>query len=96
MNPRGLTLVEMLVVLAILGLMAGVVAVRLEFRPAPPREGTVTGDARRRAIGEARPVSVLVTAAGRVTTVTALPDGRVLSDTSQPTNLFTGRPRASH
>jgi prepilin-type N-terminal cleavage/methylation domain-containing protein len=79
-RTRGVTLVELLVVLAILGVMAGFAG--LAWRGTPPWRGQagpaaeVTA-ARRRAIATARPVSIVVTVGGERIAVTALPDGRV-------------------
>lgn len=84
---RGVTLIELLVTLAILGLVAGVAGLSLGATPVP-----VPLDARRARIADARdaalrtghPVTVIIADSDAVVYVTALPDGRVLTDLNQP------------
>lgn len=90
----GITLVELLVALAILGLMTAVVAV--QFQPARPASNDWRADSvaamRRRAITEGRVRTAIL--AGDSTgahPVTALPDGRVLADSIMDIDPFTGR-----
>ena len=80
-SRRGVTLVELMVVLVLLGLMAGVVGLAWH-RPANPS----SEDAGRAAITQARThalesgttVRVQLTIAGRRVTVAALPDGSLI------------------
>jgi len=85
---RGVTLIELLVTLAILGLVAGVTGLSLGAAPVP----AVPLDARRAHIADARdsalrtghPVTVIIADDGMISYATALPDGRVLADLNQP------------
>lgn len=92
----GFTLVELMVVLAILGVMAGVVglAVRMpEADPAAERAARIA-DARRRALETRRPVLLLVEQGDSTWRMVALPDGSVRADTALGLETLTGRPRA--
>ena len=84
---RGFTLLELLVVLAVLGTLAGVVAAAAP-RPvaSAPADAWTDGvaRARARALASGRPVHVVLRGAGDTagapgTDVLALPDGRVLA-----------------
>ena len=91
---RGLTLVEMLVVLVLLGVMAGVAAVALPppLAPAPASALNDLATARRTAITSGRSVTVAFSWDSQpARSVTALPDGRVVADSAVPVDLFTGR-----
>jgi prepilin-type N-terminal cleavage/methylation domain-containing protein len=92
----GVTLVELLVVLTILGVIAGVAGLAVR-RAAPtqadPRRGALAA-ARRLAIDSARVVSIDVggdTAAGW--RATAYPDGSVVADTGAGIDRLTGARR---
>lgn len=84
MTHPGVTLLELLVVLMILGLLAGVVG--LSWRNDPWIAPTASGSeepatvlaARGEAIESGRSVTTVVHLDGREVHVTALPDGRVL------------------
>jgi prepilin-type N-terminal cleavage/methylation domain-containing protein len=77
---KGMTLVELLVVLAILALMGGVAA--LSFRSADiaqaPSDGDRIAAARHTAIVLGHPVHFLLLDSATVSAAEALPDGRVL------------------
>jgi prepilin-type N-terminal cleavage/methylation domain-containing protein len=96
--PRGLTLVEMLVVLALLGVVASIAAVALPPVAAPPASTALDSlaTARRTAITSGRPVTVVLSFdSGPARRVTAFPDGRVVADSDVPVDLFTGRVNAA-
>ena len=97
MYPRaGVTLVELMVVLAVLGVMAGVVM--LSWPPDRSRQtgaATVVGDSiatlRRRALQTGRPVAGVVTIRGFKSAIIALPDGRIVGPERLGVNPLTGR-----
>jgi prepilin-type N-terminal cleavage/methylation domain-containing protein len=93
---RGLTLVEMLVVLVLLGVIAGVAAVALPPAVAPVSPAlNALAAARRAAIRSGRSVTVAFSWDSQpARPVTALPDGRVVADSAVPVDLFTGRVNA--
>jgi prepilin-type N-terminal cleavage/methylation domain-containing protein len=97
MNPRrGVTLVELLVALAILGLMTGVVV--LQAKPARLARSDWRSDSvatlRRRAVTQGRAqTAILVIDSARAYPLTALPDGRVVADSVMDVDAFTGRRR---
>lgn len=90
---NGTTLVELLVVLAILGVIAGVAG--LSFR-AEPKSVPVdaaraqVAAARREAIRTGRSVTVVVPAEGQVSVATAHADGSVVADSALSIDRFTG------
>lgn len=92
--PRGITLVEMLVALAVLGLVLSVAALQPRFRPresmSPAQE--VIAAARREALALGRAVTreVPSDSADPVRLVTALPDGRVVAGPGVSVDFFTG------
>lgn len=97
--PRaGTTLLELVVALAVLGVLAGVAGIALrapaEPDPAAVRAGRVAA-ARREALATRRTVPLfLESEKGRVEGV-AYPDGRVLlADSALDVDPLTGRPRA--
>ena len=103
MNPRlqrrpGVTLAELLVVLVVLGITAGVAGLTLHTaRPI----GTVDAlqaaiqAARDSAVRTGRSVTVAVSAGGSTRPVTAYPDGRVVADPAVHVNELTGAPDAA-
>jgi prepilin-type N-terminal cleavage/methylation domain-containing protein len=83
MKRRGVTLIELIVVLAIVAIVAGVTT--LAFRGADRRRDvapwfTAVAAARRTAIDSARVVTITVSVSDTPHAVTALPDGSVLTD----------------
>jgi len=95
----GVTLVELMVVLVLLSVMAGIVAVtwRPESRPRTPPTGAreVVAAARLRAIESGSNVTVSVLVGERHVDVTARPDGRVVGATSLGFDPLTGLPAAA-
>jgi prepilin-type N-terminal cleavage/methylation domain-containing protein len=76
----GVTLLELMVVLAILAVMAGLTVVSLDrvSAPAPFTDADRVADARRNAITLGRPVRVLLRDSAATRSAQALPDGRVI------------------
>ena len=82
-SPRGVTLVELLVVLALLGLLggvAGLVVGRSEARTELGRRAEEVAIARRAAIREGRQVTIELLLDDGLHAVTAFPDGAVVTD----------------
>lgn len=91
----GNTLVELLVVLAVLGVMAGVTG--LSFRGvAEPNVAdeavTRIANARREAIRSGKSISLVVWGPGEPMAATAHPDGRVVADRPLAIDFLSGRP----
>jgi general secretion pathway protein H len=89
----GVTLVELIVVLAILGVIAGVTT--LAFRTAQPGPriepwASAIAQARRTALDSARVVSLTVDIGDSVYAATALPDGSVVADARLGVDRLTG------
>lgn len=97
----GVTLVELMVVLVLLGLLAGVVGLTLHTAAPPaslsPAMAAIAA-ARDSAIRGARPVTITLTSADdvvdHVAWVTAYPDGRVAADPALGIDPMSGAPRA--
>lgn len=80
---RGVTLVELLVAIVIVGLLAGVVGLAVRRAPQPSeaeRLATDVADARRTALRDGRPATIEIRLDGAPHAVTALPDGGVIAD----------------
>jgi prepilin-type N-terminal cleavage/methylation domain-containing protein len=97
MRPRtGFTLVELMVVLAILGVMAGVAGLAArsldDTDPAAERAAAIA-DARRRALATRRPVRLELAAGDTVRLLLA--HGSVRADSALGLDPLTGRPRAA-
>jgi len=95
---RGLTLVEMLVVLVLLGAIAGVATVAFApvRVPAPSPVLDALTAARRKAIGSGRAVTITIAQdSGPPALATAWPDGRIVADGAVPLDPFTGRADAT-
>ncbi len=97
-SPRGVTLAELMVVLAVLGIVAGVAGLAW-------RRGTwtatgsgrladngIVAEARRQAVATGASVTVVVQAAGTGVQVLALPDGRVVGADALGYDPLSGRP----
>lgn len=91
----GVTLVELMVVLAVLGVMTGVAA--LAWRPSRPEAAGVGQHAtesvaavRRRAVESGRVVTAIVGVDEQHATVVAFPDGRVVGAEYLGVNPLTG------
>ncbi|HEX6807358.1 MAG TPA: prepilin-type N-terminal cleavage/methylation domain-containing protein [Gemmatimonadaceae bacterium] len=91
--PRAVTLVELLVVLVLMGLVAGVVG--LTIHTAKPLQGTdpitsAIAVARDSAIRTGRSVIISLQLSDGQRDVTASPDGRVIADSSMGIDPLTG------
>ena len=97
-RTAGVTLIEMVVALAILGIMAAVTGVALR-REDPPTAERLRADriaaARREALDTRRAVAFAVADSGGTRTGIALPDGRVVADSALAVDPLTGRPDAA-
>lgn len=91
---KGSTLVELLVVLAIFGVVAGVTGLTFRAEPRSPRvddaAARVTA-ARREAIHSGRSVTVVVASHNGVVVATAHADGSVVADSALGLDRLTGR-----
>jgi prepilin-type N-terminal cleavage/methylation domain-containing protein len=92
----GSTLIELIVALAVLGILLAVST--LALRPDGPPDGDSglrrAAVARERALASGHPVRDTFSVQGRVGFLLALPDGRVVTDTTLHLDPATGRPRA--
>jgi prepilin-type N-terminal cleavage/methylation domain-containing protein len=92
--PRaGVTLVELIVVLAILSVVAGVTTLafrRADTGPSVPLWVSAITQARRVALDSARTVSLTVRVGDSVYAATALPDGSVVADPRLGIDRLTG------
>ena len=93
-RPSGVTLVELLVVLALLGVMAGVVGLAWQPGHWLGRDGTANSEpitrVRLRALESGRVITAVVTLGGRAVPVIAFPDGRLLGAEQLGVNPLTG------
>jgi prepilin-type N-terminal cleavage/methylation domain-containing protein len=82
-NSRGVTLVELLITLTMLGIVASVatLALRVIERPAADDPRALLDDSTSTAIREGRPITILDTVAARPLSATVWPDGSVAADT---------------
>lgn len=90
---RGLTLVELLVVLVLIGLSASVVGLALDTRTAPTAVTSLhdlVTVARDSAIRAGRPVTVRLRGRDAGDALTALPDGRVIADSALAIDRLSG------
>lgn len=95
MTRRGSTLVELIVVLALLGVMGAVTV--LTLRPTPVASGDDTAkqqlmEARRAAVRDGRRVTIELMVGDTRHSATAHPDGRVVTTASLGINPLSGRP----
>lgn len=91
----GLTLVELIAAIAILGLMAGIAGVAYrgaEPVSAPDEFTAAVSAARREAVRLRTPVTISIRADGQLRDATALPDGSVVIDAAGAIRVLEGRP----
>jgi prepilin-type N-terminal cleavage/methylation domain-containing protein len=99
MTPRtsaGVTLIELLVALTLLGLLAGIAGLTFHTLPATPVLGANAARvvaARDSALRTGYAVSVTLLVAGRAYDATAFPDGRVLTEAPIGVDPLTGMVR---
>lgn len=94
-GQAGVTLPELIIVLVMLGLMAGIVGLSLQRERTPPASSSGTAQiaaARHQALISGRAVRIRVTIDGRSATVAALPDGRVIAPPELHLDVLTGMP----
>jgi general secretion pathway protein H len=88
---RGFTLVELMVVLVLLGLMAGVVGLAWRPNPASNENGRdAIAQARAQALESGTTVRLQVTHDGQRVTIAAFPDGSVIAPASLLIDPLTG------
>jgi prepilin-type N-terminal cleavage/methylation domain-containing protein len=93
---RGVTLVELMVTLALIGLLAGVVGLTLHTAPRAPSIDAPTARlvaARDSALRLGVPVTIALTVDGHSHVATALPDGRVIADSAFAIDAMSGTVR---
>lgn len=93
---HGLTLIELIVVLAIIGIMAGVVGLALHTaKPVaasdPVRDEIIAAIDSAARIG--RRVTITIRSGAGLAHATAYPDGRVVADSALSIDAMTGDPR---
>jgi len=96
-SSAGVTLVELMVVLVLLGLMAAVVGLAWRRDPVRTRDATTDGQgaiaaARHQALASGRAVRVELTIDGQRVAIAALPDGRVIAPEGMRVDPLTGMP----
>lgn len=97
-TPQGVTLVELMVVLVLLGVLAGVVGLTLTAAPHPSAVDAATAAilaARDSAVRSGRAVTISVVVSEHVHDATALPDGRVITDAPAAIDPLSGSVRDS-
>lgn len=91
-NRGGVTLIELIVVLAILAIGATIVGLAVRATPLLHSANSVASAlaaVRDSAIRTRRSVTMILTLSGSVHAVTALPDGRVIADSVMRARLIT-------
>lgn len=93
--PTGFTLVELLVVLVVLGVMAGVVGLawqpgRWQIAPDSARSSASIAAVQQRAVEEGRVIQAVVTIGERTVQISAFPDGRIVGAAALGVNTLTG------
>jgi prepilin-type N-terminal cleavage/methylation domain-containing protein len=89
----GVTLVELIVSLSILGLLAGVVGIAIPRHDPLTAIGEVSrslADARRTAITSGHAVTIAITIDGAPHAATALPDGAIIADSGLAIDRLSG------
>jgi prepilin-type N-terminal cleavage/methylation domain-containing protein len=91
---RGVTLIELLVTLSILATLSAVstLAIRRMDQPNPEDPRTILADSIRVALATGRSAHVHLVIGGVPTNATALPDGRVVGDSTLAFEQLTGLP----
>ena len=93
---RGVTLIELLIVVVVLGMVSSVAMLALPGKVAPPDDTRHRiADARTRALRTGRPVSVVLQLDSVFSLATAMPDGSVLADPMARIDRLTGQPLSS-
>jgi prepilin-type N-terminal cleavage/methylation domain-containing protein len=89
----GSTLIEMLVALALLGILASVttLAIRRMAQPAPDDPMTIIADTINAVIRSGRPTTLQFIVNGRPALATLNPDGSIVADTVLHIDRFTGQ-----
>jgi prepilin-type N-terminal cleavage/methylation domain-containing protein len=93
MNRSGVTLIELIVVLAIVAIMAGVATLafrRADLTPQVEPWVSAIAAARRTAIDSDRTVSLTVRVGDTIYSATALPDGSIVADAALGIDRVTG------
>jgi prepilin-type N-terminal cleavage/methylation domain-containing protein len=93
MNRPGVTLIELIVVLAIIAVMAGVTTLafrRADLTPTVEPWVSAVAAARRTAVDSDRTVSLTVRVGDKMYAATALPDGSVVADAALGVDRVTG------
>ena len=90
---RGMTLVELLVTLAIMGVLLGVVtlAVRRIDEPVLKDPYHIVGDSLRAAAASGRAISLLFVMHGTSVAATVFPDGSIVSDSALAIDRLSGK-----
>ncbi len=88
----GVTLIELLVAITLMGLMAAVVGLGPPGAPRSPVDATVAtlGQVRRDAINAGRSVTVTIAVDGGQHVATALPDGSIVADSGLAVDRLSG------
>lgn len=92
--PSGFTLIEMLVAIAVFGILASVTAVafnRSQLAPTAGSDVTAIREARRKAIASGSRVTITISINAGTRSVTALPDGSVVADSGLSIDELNGR-----
>lgn len=91
-GPRGSTLVELMITIAMLGVIASVATLAIR-RPSPPVDDVATAmrRARSQAAESGRAIRVSRIDSGRIADFVVYPDGRVVADSVVHADLLTGR-----
>lgn len=89
---KGFTLVELLVVLALLGVTTLLAAAAWAPQTGQPVGSDLPSILRRKAIQTGKPASDTVTYQGKVLTIRAFPDGRVAGAAALGIDPISGRP----
>ncbi len=92
MTSRGGTLLEMLITLALLGVIASVVTLAIRRVPPPmPDPMTIIADTIEAVIRSGRPTTIQFVVDGRPALATLNPDGSIVADSALRIDRFTGR-----